>query len=66
MTHIQVFSVWTFMLFYKKLDQEFQKEEDAKIELVPNKKLQKKKLCNFSSKNTKALFLIESLNIFMA
>ena len=56
MTHIQVFSVWTFMLFYKKLDQEFQKEEDAKIELVPNKKLQKKKLCNFSNKNMKGLF----------
>jgi hypothetical protein len=54
------------MLYYKKLVQEYLKEEDAKIELELNKKLQKKKLCNFSSKNTKALFLIESLNIFIA
>ena len=53
MIHIQVFLEWIFMLYYKKLVQEYLKEEDAKTELELNKKLQKKKLCNFSNKNMK-------------
>ena len=44
MTHIPVFSEWTSMLSYKKLDLEFPKEEDVKIEWEPNKELPEKKL----------------------
>ena len=43
MIHILVFLEWTFMSFYKKLDLEFPKEEDVKIEWEPNKELPEKK-----------------------
>jgi len=39
------------MLFYPRLEEEFQKEKDVKIDLEMLKKYQKKKQCNFLNKN---------------
>jgi len=53
------------MSYLPKLEPEYQKEEDVKIELDLHKKFLKKKLCNSSNKNMKDLFLIEQNLLFL-